>query len=224
MSAAVIAASHNQGWSSAPDVSSVRNACKAFFVGGTAARYPSMNSTARLSSRRSPGRCRFGFGAARTARATSRIGRSRLAGWLEVGGEDSLEAVQFAHERRHCERPHETALSGRTTRMTPTGSDLYPSPLYQLVLLQRVSQFPTERTEQAVWGQSEFEEQSSVRGVVEVDSVGQALSQRFGMVGAIRTADDPEGVGLRDNGHGASFQTTSTVGAAVAVPVPIKTG
>lgn len=65
----------------------------------------------------------------------------------------------------------------------------------------RVSQFRTERAEQAVSGQSKLEEQLGVRGVVEVDPVRQTLSQRFRIVRPVHTADDPEGVSLRDNGH-----------------------
>lgn len=43
--------------------------------------------------------------------------------------------------------------------------------------LMRVSQFCTEVAEQAVSGQSELEEMFGVCRVIEVDSVGQAVSQ-----------------------------------------------
>jgi hypothetical protein len=66
-----------------------------------------------------------------------------------------------------------------------------------------VSQFGTERTEQAVSGQSKLEEQFGVCGVVEVDPVGQTLSQRFGIVRPVYPANDAERVSPRDNGHEA---------------------
>jgi hypothetical protein len=65
-----------------------------------------------------------------------------------------------------------------------------------------VSQFRTELAEQAVSGQSELEEQFGVCGAVEVDPIGQTLSQRFGLVRPICTADDLKGVGFRDNPSG----------------------
>ena len=55
----------------------------------------------------------------------------------------------------------------------------------------RVSEFRTELAEKMVSGQSELEEQFGVGGVVEVDSVGQTLSQRFGLVRPVSAADDP---------------------------------
>jgi hypothetical protein len=98
-----------------------------------------------------------------------------------------------------------------------------------------VLQFRAELTEQTVSGQPEVKEQFGVSGIVEVDPVGQTLSQGFGMVGSVYPPDDTEGVGLRNDGHGAPLLKTAgstpapggteraTIVRAVAVPVPIKT-
>src|SRR5262249_51203406 len=52
--------------------------------------------------------------------------RLPLAGSLEVGDEEGLQAGQFADERRRRERAHETPMGGRVARMTPVGHDTFP--------------------------------------------------------------------------------------------------
>jgi hypothetical protein len=71
------------------------------------------------------------------------------------------------------------------------------------------SQFAAESIDQAVSGQAEPEEQVSVRGIVDVDPIGQTSFQGVGNVGSVCTANDRERLGLRKNGHeGLTFKTT----------------
>jgi hypothetical protein len=63
------------------------------------------------------------------------------------------------------------------------------------------SRLGTERIEEAVPAQTQPEQQRGVRGIVQVDPIGQAAGQCLGNVGSECTANDSESVGLRVDGH-----------------------
>jgi hypothetical protein len=84
-----------------------------------------------------------------------------------------------------------------------------PAPPRPRTPCRSASQFAAERIDQAVSGQAEPEEQVSVRGIVDVDPIGQTSFQGVGNVGSVCTANDRERLGLRKNGHeGLTFKTT----------------
>jgi hypothetical protein len=107
--------------------------------------------------------------------------------------------LTFADEEELVRRKNRHAVI-----LSIVGADQLPG-LVRVVAASRngASQFTTERTEQAVWGQSELEQHFDVRGVVEVDPVGQTPCHGLRKVGSVCMADDPEHVGLRENGHGS---------------------